>query len=324
LRVERLARRGFVHGVYAQGMFAWGVRRAAEWGVPLVANPQGLEEFKVSDPLKRLAYAPFRRWVRAGCRAADRVIATDAAMTSDVARILHMDPRRVVVIPNGIDVEHVRGLASAAALPTLSERWPAVASDGFRGISVGRLEANKGFDVLLHALAGVGAEMPPAWSWFIAGDGSQRAALERMSNSLGLSQNVFFAGSLSDEHLHTLFSACDLFAHATLYEGSSLVTLEAMAHGLPVVASAVGGIPDKVEQGRSGFLVSPGNPDELGKRIAWLAQRPEERARMGKRSADIVLERFSLDRLAAMTKALFETLLAEKRACRKEAQPDHA
>jgi glycogen(starch) synthase len=324
LRVERLARGGYVQGVYAQGMFAWGVRRASEWGVPLVANPQGLEEFKVADPLKRLAYMPFRGWVRAGCRAADRVIATDAAMTAEVARTLGIDPRRVVVIPNGIDVENIRGLVSLDELPALAERWPALTSDGFRGISVGRLESNKGFDVLLRGLANMATDMPGKWSWFIVGDGSQHAALERLSSSLGLSRNIYFTGPLSDEQLHTLFAACDLFAHAPLYEGSSLVTLEAMAHGLPVVASAVGGIPDKVEQGNNGFLIEPGDSSELGRRVAWLAQRPEVRAGMGRRSAELVVERFNLSRLAAMTKGLFEKLIAEKHACRKEAQPAHA
>src|SRR5205814_1737036 len=107
-RVERVARRGNIEGVYAHGLCAWGVRHAAEWGVPMVANPHGLEEFKVRDPLKRLAYAPFRAWVRDGCRAADRVIATDHTMKAEVGSLLGVDLRKVVVIPNGIDIEFVR------------------------------------------------------------------------------------------------------------------------------------------------------------------------------------------------------------------------
>jgi glycosyltransferase involved in cell wall biosynthesis len=324
MRVEGLARRGFVHAVYAHGMFARGVRRAAEWGVPMVANPHGLEEFNVTDPLKRLAYAPFRAWVRAGCRAADRVIATDAVMKEDVARKLGIDARRVAVIPNAVDVEHIAELVSADALASLDERFPLTAGVPVRGIGVGRLEANKGFDVLLRALANNISEMPPGWRWLIVGEGSQRESLEALAATLGLGQHIHFTGALSDQELHSLLAACDLFAHATLYEGSSLVTLEAMAHGLPVVASAVGGIPDKVEPGGSGFLVAPGDVAGLGMRIAWLAQRPEERARMGRRSAEIVRERFSLSRSAAMTRDLLEALVAQTRACRGEAQPAHA
>jgi glycosyltransferase involved in cell wall biosynthesis len=305
-------------------MFAWGVRRAPEWGVPLVANPHGLEEFNVTDPLKRLAYAPFRAWVREGCRAADRIIATDSAMKSEVARKLGIPERRVVVIPNGVDVGSIEGLVSAEARTALAARYPSMAGPGLRGISVGRLEANKGFDVLIQALANSISELPGEWNWFIVGDGSQRKSLAALSAALGLDGHIHFTGPLPDGELHTLFSASDLFAHPTLYEGSSLVTLEAMAHGLPVVASAVGGIPDKIEQGVSGFLVRPGDADELASRILWLAVRPEVRAAMGRRSAEIVRERFSLGRSAEMTKKLFEALIAGTRACSKGAPSGRA
>ena len=93
-----------------------------------------------------------------------------------------------------------------------------------------------------------------------------------------------------------------------------------MAHGLAVVASAVGGIPDKVEHGRNGFLVRPGDAGELGEHILWLAQHREERVSMGRRSLELVRERFSLSRSATMTKHLFDMLISQKQACRKEAQ----
>src|SRR5688500_2556653 len=67
------ARAGLVDIIYAHGLCAWGVRQASEWGVPLVVNPHGLEEFKSPDRLKWLAYTPFRSWIRAGAQAADRV-----------------------------------------------------------------------------------------------------------------------------------------------------------------------------------------------------------------------------------------------------------
>ena len=116
--VAGLAYRGHIQGVYAHGLCAWGVRRASEWGVPMVANPHGLEEFKVRDPLKRLAYAPFRAWVRAGCRAADRVVATDHAMRAEVARLLAIPDNKVVVLPNGVDVASLRALVSKRWKPT--------------------------------------------------------------------------------------------------------------------------------------------------------------------------------------------------------------
>ncbi len=136
-----------------------------------------------------------------------------------------------------------------------------------------------------------------------------------MSAKLGLSDRVVFAGKLSDVELHSLFSLCNLFAHPTLYEGSSLVTLEAMSHKLPVVASAIGGIPDKVVEGETGFLVSPGDKAALAARIEWLATHREAGARMGRQGALLAEQKFGWERVAAQTEELFDELIAEKAAC---------
>ncbi len=317
-RVERMARKGYVQGVYAQGLCAWGVRRAAEWGVPMVANPQGMEDFKVRDPLKRLAYAPFRAWVRAGCRAADRVIATDYANRHEVPALLGVDPRRVVVIPNGIDFDEIRELLNPAVQAELVKRWPLLGSDRarLRGISVGRLEANKGFEYLLRALHSVAPSLDDDWIWLIVGDGSLRLRLESLAGQLGLRERVVFVGQVSDVELHNLYELANLFAHPTLYEGSSLVTLEAMAHGLPVVASAVGGIPDKViDEGETGFLVAPGDWEALGAKIVWMATHAESAMEMSLRGKKLAEERFRWEDIAAQTEELFMGLVEEKSAC---------
>lgn len=317
-RVERVARRGKVDGIYAHGLCAWGVRHASQWGVPMVANPHGLEEFKVRDPLKRIAYAPFRAWVREGCRAADRVIATDHAMRDEVATLLGVEPEKIVVIPNGVDISQIAGLVNDAARLRLAERWPrlVVQPGALHGISVGRLEENKGFEVLLRALAPVRGELGAGWMWAIVGEGTLRGHLEAVARELGLGEHVFFMGALDDPDLHTLYSMSNLFAHPALYEGSSLVTLEAMAHALPVVASAVGGIPDKVIEGETGFLVPPGEPAVLGAKIAWLSDRPDTRREMGERGAKLAAERFSMESVAAALERLFMQLIVEKSACR--------
>lgn len=307
-RVAGLAYRGHVQGIYAHGLCAWGVRRAAEWGVPMVANPHGLEEFKVRDPLKRLAYAPFRAWVREGCRAADRVVATDHAMRDEVSRLLGIDASNVVVLPNGVDVDDLLSLVDPAVQASLRTRFPILQSIAQPiGISVGRLEVNKGLKHLLSALARASTN-GAQWRWVIVGGGSQRAALEATSAELGLTDCVTFAGSLTDPELHSLYAMCDLFAHPTIYEGSSLVTLEAMAHGLPVVASGVGGIPDKVIDGETGYLVQPGDEQGLADRLQWMLLHPEERKAMGARGARHATARFSWQTVAADTQKLFQEL----------------
>jgi glycosyltransferase involved in cell wall biosynthesis len=315
-RIRAMAYKEMLDGIYAHGLCAWGVRAAAEWGVPVVVNPHGMEEFKVKDPLKRLAYAPFRAWMRSACRSSDRVIATDYAMREEVSRLLRLRPEKVVVIPNGVDIEEARAHLNPGVQATLAQRWSALSSPGvLKGISVGRLEENKGFEFLLRALDMARDALGDSWQWVIVGEGSLKGKLQAVVPELNLGEHISFAGGLSDAELHNLYGMSDLFTHPTLYEGSSLVTLEAMAHGLPVVASAVGGIPDKVVEGGTGFLVKPGQPEQLASKIAWLATHPYEREAMGQAGAQLAAEKFSWERIAAQTLELFYRLRDEKGAC---------
>ena len=198
----------------------------------------------------------------------------------------------------------------------LRARFPVLNADHefTLGISVGRLEANKGFDHLIHALAGLHAKRVP-WRWLFVGEGSLKEGLVALTVELGIADHVLFTGSLSDTELHSLYAMCDLFAHPTLYEGSSLVTLEAMAHGLAVVASAVGGIPDKVQDGETGWLVPPADEAPLTDRLQWLLQHPQERAKMGQRGMLFAETDFSWQKVATQTKDLFIQLVQEKAAC---------
>jgi glycosyltransferase involved in cell wall biosynthesis len=312
------ALRGRLEGAYAHGLCAWGVRRAGEWGLPMVANPHGLEEFKVRAPLKRLAYAPFRAWVRAGCRAADRVVATDHGMRGEVARLLGVEQEKVVVIPSGVDVEEARGYVSEQGQARIVERWPQLEPGlgEFVGLSVGRLEANKGFGDLIEGIAQIALELGKGWIWVVVGEGTLREELQEKAAALGLGERILFTGAVSDSDLHNLYARADVFAHPSLFEGSSLVTLEAMSHELPVVASRVGGIPDKVVEGETGFLVEPGRPGELGARILALARDAGMREEMGRRGAMRVTQEFSWGRSVERLVEVFGEIVDEKIACR--------
>ena len=314
---------GRLHGAYAHGLCAWGLRHAREWGLPLVANPHGLEEFKVRDPLKRLAYAPFRAWVRAGCRAADRVVATDLAMRHEVARLLGVDPARVVVIPSGVDPDEITAYSSDAGQRAIAHEWPLLEPGRaqFVGISVGRMEANKGFGDLLTALYEAAPQLGHSWAWVFVGEGGLRDSLQSQAATLGLGDHVIFTGAVSDLTLHNLYARADLFAHPSLFEGSSLVTLEAMSHALPVVASRVGGIPDKVVEGETGFLVEPGNQRQLASRIISLARNPEKRVEMGRLGKERVAREFSWSRSMERLVEVFREVINEKVACKEEGKP---
>ena len=162
---------------------------------------------------------------------------------------------------------------------------------------------------MLAALARLAPELPPRWRWLLVGDGKERAILEQQAHAAGLAEHVTFVGRLSDSELHSLYEEVDLVVHPTLYEGSSLVTLEGMIHRRPMVASAAGGIPDKVFSGRNGLLVRPGDVDDLAAKLRLaLAQRQQWPA-WGIESERIVREQFDWPVVARQTLALYRELL---------------
>jgi glycosyltransferase involved in cell wall biosynthesis len=317
-RIGHRAARRVQHGdfdvVHSQGLCAFGYAVARNRitllrSVPFVANPHGMEEFRTPDRRKWLAYAPFRWLYAYGHRQADRVIATDACTKDDIPHYLRVDPDRVVVIPSAIDVEECLAQVRSELRTALRFRFGLGSSDPIL-LSVGRLEPNKGFDILIAALARLRNELPPRWRWIVVGNGSARAALEQQAQAAGIAEHTLFVGRLNDEELHSLYEEIDLFVHPTRYEGSSLVTLEAMIHRRPVVASAIGGIPDKVFPGRNGLLVQPGDVDDLTAQLqAALATRDRWPA-WGAESEKIVRSTFDWPIVAAQTLQLYRELLS--------------
>ncbi len=308
--VGNQARGGALDVVYAHGLCAYGVRdparRQTPRGVaPLVMNPHGLEDFKVRHPLKRLAYAPFRAMYARGAQAADRVIATDESLRGEVSRYLRVPPQRVVVLPNGVDPAAGAVLVSAERQAALRQRY-GLESETVVGLSVARLEANKGLGYLLRALAALDRDRP--WRWVLVGTGRDRAVLEALAGELELGDRLVFTGVVDDADLHNLYALADMFAISSLYEGSSLATLEAMAHGLPVVATRAGGLPDKVLPERTGLLVPPGDAPALAAGIARLLADPVAARTMGAAGAALVAEQFTWAAITARTLRLFEEL----------------
>jgi len=315
-RALDLVRRGEVDLVHGLGGSVLGYARArAEAGAPLVLNPQGLEEFGATDPsrarLKRAAYLPLRRAVLACAAAADAVIATDRTLEPHVVRHLKIDRAKVHTIPNALDLAVLDTLNDPALVADLRRRL-AIAPGETVLLSVGRLEENKGFHVLLHALAALtehGAFDRRPWRSVIVGDGPYRARLEALARELSLTDRVRFHGRVSDAEMHAWHELATLFVHPTLYEGSSLVTLEAMAHRRAVVASAAGGLPDKVRPGVNGWLVTPGDPGALAAAISGAVADPGRLEQYGREGRAIVEREFSWRAAGDATVALYAQLL---------------
>jgi glycogen(starch) synthase len=289
--------------------------RTGEATAPLVLNPQGLEEFGATDPsrarFKRAAYLPLRRAVLVCAAAADAVIATDKALEPVVLRHLKIAREKMRTIPNALDLHALDALTDPAVAGDL--RWRHRLGVGERVLlSVGRLEASKGFHVLLRALAAArdhGSLEGREWRWVVLGDGPYRPMLEMLASELGLDAHAHFLGRVPDVEMHAWHELSTLFVHPTLYEGSSLVTLEAMAHRRAVVASAAGGIPDKVRPGENGWLVAPGDPSALAAAISGALSDLPRLAHYGLAGRTIVEHEFSWKHAGDATVALYRELL---------------
>lgn len=322
VRAGRLARSlvregaiDLVHG-FGASVLGYALARRREQA-PLVFNPQGLEEFGATAPaqplLKRLGYWPLQRAVRFCSRAADAVIATDASLRPTVVRHLEVPEARLKTIPNGIDLIETSSIAGPAEGRLIRERHGVGAEESVM-LSVGRLEHNKGFDVLAAALGrasragGVLANRP--WRWVIVGSGPFKSDLQRTIADHGIGGHTMFAGRAPDTDVHAWYEAATVFVHPTRYEGSSIVTLEAMAHRRPIVATLAGGLPDKVRPGLNGWLVPPDDSSALAAALEDALSDPARLHAMGLHSRDIVEREFSWAVLVAKYLDLYRELLA--------------
>jgi glycosyltransferase involved in cell wall biosynthesis len=172
------------------------------------------------------------------------------------------------------------------------------------------LRPQKALDVLLTAHSRV-LERVPGAHLVIAGDGDCREDLDRLAGRLGLNGNVHFLGNRQD--VDAILRAADVAALSSDFEGSPMFVAECMASGTPVVSTAVGGVPDMLENGRSGVLVPPRDPDALGTGIAALLLDPSERERLAAEGTRRLAD-YSVAAVAEAYGQLYERLSARVRS----------
>jgi len=181
--------------------------------------------------------------------------------------------------------------------------------------TVGRLNEVKRQDLLLRAFAAVKAEHPAAWL-LVVGDGPLRDSLRELSCQLNIEKSVHFAGYQS--HPERYLRMMDVFALTSRLEGLPLAILEAWAAGLPVVASAVGGVPDLVKHGRNGMLFAFADEKSLVGMLSELLRDASRRRELGDAGRQVVLSHYDLQRMALDYEQYYRDLLGhrnERLAC---------
>jgi glycosyltransferase involved in cell wall biosynthesis len=259
-------------------------RLAARYaGVPIVLSTvhNSLFDYEVAGWRRRL-YVLAERLTSP---LADRIVAVSEAIARDLVERYRIDAGRTVVVHNGIDAWAFRP-ARGAATVRAELRVP---GDRHVILMAGRMTAQKGWDVLLEAAARLAAVRTDLF-WLLVGDGPLRAALTRRAAELAVP--VSFTGARAD--MADVLGCADVVVLASRSEGLPFTLLEAMALGKPVVATRVGGVPEVVEDGRSGRLVPRDDAAALAAAVAAVVDAPDAVA-MGARGRVRVQTAFTLD-----------------------------
>lgn len=293
LVVPRMARRlGFdgciVFFSLPCGPIGWLAKAVS--GLPYVVALRGGDVPGTEPGIERLQQllTPLRRAVLTGARA---VIANSFGLA---AFSRAADPHPVDVIPNGVDTSFFMPPASR----------PGHVGQAVHFLFAGRFQAQKNLFVLLRQFAAASALASRPIRLTLVGDGPLRAALHAETATLGIADKVAWRGWMGKAELARLYREADVFLNPSLYEGMPNTVLEAMASGLPVIASAVAGNDELVEDQDTGILFDLDSPESLSEAILRLAEDGEFRLRCGRAARTRAVDGYSWD-VAAMRYAAY-------------------
>lgn len=297
-RLAGYIRRERVDVVHAHkfGSNVWGAILGRSLRVPVVVGHEHTWSFE-GQPVRRL----LDRWVVAA--GSDAVVAVSNADRRRMIAVVGMPADRVVLIPNGIAPRTPEDPGALRRELGLAPDAPVIAL-------VAVLRPQKAIDVMLDALAIVRRTRPSA-HLVVAGPGDP-SALRAQARRLGVAEGVSLLGPRGD--IADILAAADVGALSSDFEGSPLVVLEYMAAGLPVVATAVGGVPDMVVDGESGLLVAPRDPDALAGALTRVLGHPELARRLGAAGRARQERVFSNRAMIEQVLALYARLLAAQGA----------
>jgi glycosyltransferase involved in cell wall biosynthesis len=245
---------------------------------------------------------------RALARRTDRLVAVSPRLRADLLAMGIGQPEQVAVIPLGLDLERFRRARLEASV--LRASLGLGIDVPLLGI-VGRLVPIKDHATLFQALALHEPHDSPA-HLVVVGDGEERPRLDALANRLGLSQRIHFLGWRSD--LETILPELAMVICASKNEGTPVALIEAMAAGVPVLSTDVGGVADLVTHGETGWLVRAGDPPALAQGIQHLLGNAALRARLAVAARPVALERHGVEGLIRRVEALYVDLISRKRS----------
>jgi glycosyltransferase involved in cell wall biosynthesis len=250
--------------------------------------------------LMRLALRITSRW-------AHRVVAVSHEVGELARRRDSLSPSRLEVIPNGIDLERF----SPAGRRAETRKELQIPAGARVALTVGHLTHIKGVDVLIEAAARLGTDLPQT-IFLVVGSGNRLGDLQRSIELHQLGSRFRLLGERSD--VPELLEAADLFVLPSRSEGQPNSLLEAMATGLPVVATRVGGVPELCADGREGLLVPPDDAAALGGALGAILTSPDLARRLGRAARERAERDFSVTTMVRRYEQLYETVVTGARS----------
>lgn len=239
------------------------------------------------------------RWL---ARRSSRIIAVSGPVHDDIVRYDGVAPSKITVIPNGVDMSRFDISLSREQ----SRERLGVPLEGFLVGAIGRLEEQKGLSYLIEAIR-ILVEGGKNVSLFVVGSGREEGRLREQAANSGIADSVFFLGTRRD--VPELYRAMDVFALSSLWEGGPITLLEAMASGVPVVATPVGFVPEVLQDGKNGFIVPIRDPEELAEALWKVHEDPFTAEAAAQAGRETVRDRYSHQFLAERVMAVYEETL---------------
>lgn len=265
----------------------------------LVAGRRGLRDTKpVAGRVERMLD-------RVAHRSVDMIVANSAAVRDDYVAFEHIDPGRIRVIHNGVDIPEPMDPAARAALRSTWGFGP----DDVVVAYVANYKAGKGHETLIRAIART-LPTQPNLRLMLIGEGARRPTLETLIRELGLAEVVRLHGEVSEAR--EVIGAFDIAVQASESEGLPNAVLEAAAAGLPIVATDAGGTAEVLDGGRTGICVPIGDEAAIAEALGRLVDDPALRKSLGDAAKAHVQRDFGVERFVAETAALYEEVAATK------------
>ncbi|MFH0774231.1 MAG: GT4 family glycosyltransferase PelF [bacterium] len=275
------------------GMNLYGALAAKMTGVPVIPTVHGfLYDFEKNRRL--IAYKLISRFSK-------KIVAVSHELKSHLIEKARINPDKVMVIHNGIDLDGYKPIADSNLKKRELDIEPSAPIVGI----VGNLRPVKDHETFLQAASQI-IKVMPSTKFLVIGDGPLKENLKEQSRKMKLDENVLFLGHRTD--VLELLAIMDIFVLSSISEGLSLSILEAMAMSKPVVTTDVGGNPEIIVDGKTGFLVPPKDPSNLASKIMLLKDKGLAE-RMGGEGRRRVEEHFSLEKMIKNYEQLYEECL---------------